>query len=72
MRKFLDLSAETLDALRCLAKSRGRSVDALVEEALGLLFRKHHHPRTLREALTFSLRQFSANDNETGNVKKVR
>ena len=72
MRKVIELNEDTVTALKSLAETKGTSVDALLEEAARLLLRKHQHPRTLKEALTLSLRQFGTNDNADGADHKKR
>lgn len=60
----IKLSAETWHALDALARDEDRSVHSLAEEAFRDLLRKHRRPRSLREALRESARQYPANDHE--------
>jgi hypothetical protein len=62
-QKSFKFDPETLSALRLLERESGKGTDALLQEALELLFAKHGVPRNLDEALRFSLRKFPLNDN---------
>ena len=69
MRKMINLSSETTNALNSLARELKISADALTEEAFKLLFKKHSHPANLKEALRMSLRRLPMNDNK-GRAKR--
>ena len=69
MRKMFNLSSETTSALNALARELKTSGDALTEEALKPLFKKHGHPANLKEALRMSLRRLPMNDNK-GRAKR--
>ena len=71
MRKTLMLSAETMHALRELSRDLKISAEALGEEALRLLFKKHNHPANLQEALRMSLRRLPTNDNKGRTKRKA-
>lgn len=60
----LTASAATWHALEELAHDLGTPLHAIVDEAFGDLLRKHRRPRSLREALRESARQYPANDCE--------
>lgn len=60
----LTSSAATWHALEALADELGLSLEDLAEEAFADLLRKHRRPRSLREALRESARQYPANDCE--------
>lgn len=71
MRKTLTLSAEMMHALRELSRELKMSAETLGEEALKLLFKKHNHPATLKEALRMSLRRLPTNDNKRPEKRKA-
>jgi hypothetical protein len=61
-RKVFAVDPRVLLALEGLARDREISLDALADEALRDLLRKHRRPATLMEALRESARAFPAND----------
>ena len=61
-RRRIEASNTTWNALEHLADDLGVSVHDLAQEAFEDLLRKHRRPRTLREALRESARQYPAND----------
>lgn len=65
MRKVFEIDADIAEALKLLAADSGKSIDALADEAFGLLLKKHCRPKSLKEALQWSLRRFARNDNES-------
>lgn len=60
----IEIEDELLQSLNLLALDSGRTVNALIDEALRLLLKKHHRPANLGEALRMSLRQHGSNDNK--------
>jgi hypothetical protein len=61
-RKIIAFSPEVLQALECLARDCGHSVQALADVAFIDLLRKHNRPASLKEALRESARRLPAND----------
>lgn len=61
-RKLIALRSELWQALALLAEDSGKSLDALAEEAVTDLLRKHRRPVSLKEALKESTRMLPAND----------
>ena len=51
MARRIDLTAQTWRALDTLSWETERPINDLAEEAFADLFKKHHRPRSLREAL---------------------
>jgi hypothetical protein len=58
----IEFTAELWQALELLARDRGRTVQALADEAFGDLLRKYGRPASLKEALRESARRLPAND----------
>jgi len=67
----IKLSAETWHALDGLSRDEDRSVHSLAEEAFRDLLKKHRRPRSLREALRESARQYPANDHEPPRARRT-
>ena len=67
----IKLSAETWHALDALSRDEDKSVHSLAEEAFQDLLKKHRRPRSLREALRESARQYPANDHEPPRARRA-
>jgi hypothetical protein len=63
MRKKIGIEGYLLEVLTVLGQDLGRPVEALADEAVRDLLRKHNRPRTLEEAFQQSLRTLPLNDN---------
>jgi hypothetical protein len=61
-RKLIEFRPEIWQALVLLARDSGKSLEALVEEALTDLLRRYSRPLSLKEALRESARRLPAND----------
>lgn len=63
-RKQFTLDVGVLNAVEGLARDTGGSVDALTEDALRDLLKKHRRPISFKDALRDSVRTVPANDRE--------
>jgi hypothetical protein len=62
-RKLISFDPETWQALKLLARDKGKSVQELADEAFADLLAKHHRPKGLKDALKQSARREPANEN---------
>jgi len=63
-RKQFAIDAGVLTALEALSRDSGASTEALLDEALRDLLKKHRRPLSLKDALRDSARALPANDRE--------
>ena len=63
-RKQVTLDIGVLNAVEGLARDTSVSVDALTEDALRDLLKKHRRPISFKDALRDSVRTLPANDRE--------
>jgi hypothetical protein len=61
-RRMIALRAELWQALEIMMRDSAKQLDALAEEAVTDLLRKHRRPASLKEALKESTRMLPAND----------